>query len=100
MVCDLCRHDDAVEGSTLCQVCYEAILRLANAVKANAEVKPQRPSPRPSLRMHGPGYFQAAASAGSGDFRSYQVPLPPPSVQSKAKAEDTWPEELLPDFTD
>jgi hypothetical protein len=97
MICDLCKTDDALEGRALCPVCYEAILRLANAVKANAEVKPKLPNPRPTLRSHGPAYFKAAASAGVGDFRN----LPPlPERTRKPATEDLWSEDLLPDFTD
>jgi hypothetical protein len=103
MLCDLCRNDDALEGLALCPICYEAILRLANAVKANAEAKPKRPDPLPTLRMPGPGYFKAAASAGNGGFRKHQAPsLSPPPLpsQSKPGVEDAWSEDLLPNFTD
>ena len=101
MLCDLCGNDDAIEGRVLCPACYEAILRLSNAVKANAEAKPKRPDPIPMLRRSGPGYFKAAASAGNGGFRTHQPPpLAAPSSPSTPAVDDCWSEDLLPNFTD
>ena len=98
MTCDLCKSDKAVEGRLLCQICFEAILRLSNAVKANAEAKPKRPDPVPELRKSGPAYFKAAANAGNGSFRHLQAQ--PAPLSTKPAAEEGWSENFLPDFTD
>ncbi len=95
MTCDLCRNDEALAGQLLCPVCQEAILRLATAVKAAAEIKPTPVNPLPVVNR-GPAHFKAAASAGIG----MPPPVPPsPSRSYKPKA-DRWSEESLPDFTD
>ena len=95
MTCDLCRNDEALAGQLLCPVCQEAILRLATAVKATAEIKPTRVNPLPVVNR-GPAHFKAAAGVGIGKTLSVP-PSQPPLYKPKA---DRWSEESLPDFTD